>query len=315
MRIHFAISQSVGGGNLRGVWPAWALREAGHEASSGAEVPDDLDVLVVHRPLARNRAGMVDEARRRGVHVVCDEDDALDLAVDIGNEIAREHWTEDVREIHDTALAQADAVTVSTAPLAEHYRHLNPNITVVRNRLPRRYVEMQPQRLAVPTVGYMGLLSTHRHDMRWLRPAMADLVPVLETLGDEWAPLALGIPGSNVLDFTYYPDELYAGLSRWWVGLVPLVDHPFNHSKSWLKALEYMTVGTVPIARRLPEQELLITDGVDGFLVDEPAEMVARANLLAADEATWHQMSAAARARADAEAIEKHVQAWEDALR
>ncbi len=53
------------------------------------------------------------------------------------------------------------------------------------------------------------------------------------------------------------------------VGLAPLVDCPFNHSKSALKYFEYSAMGITTIAQNMSPYSDIITHGENGYLVDD----------------------------------------------
>jgi glycosyltransferase involved in cell wall biosynthesis len=66
------------------------------------------------------------------------------------------------------------------------------------------------------------------------------------------------------------------------VGLVPLLDSPFNRAKSWLKGIEYASLGVPFIASPLPEYRKLAEMGA-GVLADTPQEWYEALTHLLAD--------------------------------
>jgi hypothetical protein len=57
------------------------------------------------------------------------------------------------------------------------------------------------------------------------------------------------------------------------IGLVPLVDIPFNHAKSFLKGIEYSARGIPFVAQDLPEYQYLSSTGV-GRIAHTPDDWV-----------------------------------------
>ena len=66
------------------------------------------------------------------------------------------------------------------------------------------------------------------------------------------------------------------------VGLVPLIDSPFNRAKSWLKGIEYAALGVPFVASPLPEYRKLADLGA-GVLADSPQEWYEAIDMLLTD--------------------------------
>jgi glycosyltransferase involved in cell wall biosynthesis len=225
------------------------------------------------------------------------------------------------QRLHDEAIEQADGLVVSTPRLIEVYGHLNPSHWVCRNYLPAAVGDIRSYlgRGARPvTVGWTGTMAVHEHDLLWLRPhakrALAGCA--LQIVGD------IKCFGALDADATWhhhpYQDDIYALyslMSRCDIGIVPLEPIAFNLSKSWLKAIEFMSVGVPVVATNLPEQAALIDDGVNGFLVDEPAEFADRVQWLATHPVERAEFGVAARKKAQTLALEQHVAEWDAVLR
>jgi glycosyltransferase involved in cell wall biosynthesis len=56
------------------------------------------------------------------------------------------------------------------------------------------------------------------------------------------------------------------------IGVMPIVDTPFNRAKCAFKALEYMACGVPVVASPVGEANYIITENKNGFLADSPAE-------------------------------------------
>lgn len=83
------------------------------------------------------------------------------------------------------------------------------------------------------------------------------------------------------------------------VGLVPLLDTPFNGGKSYVKFLEIAAMGGVGIFSRRPPYVDIVEHGVDGLLVDDnPASWVDVIQGLVEDRSKVRRMAEAAAAKA-----------------
>jgi glycosyltransferase involved in cell wall biosynthesis len=318
MRVRFVASDPYGGGNLRSVWPSEALKDRGIEAVSNLWYPraDEYDVFVVHRPLDQTNVRFIEDVHAAGGKVIVDEDDDLYQLDQTKNEAAKRILGADGAYWHSAALAAADAVTVSTPALATSFAHLNENIQVAYNHLPSWVCELPRPRMnnQYVQIGYAGIIQTHLHDLEWLAIAGEAMMVDAEFtwVGDIEVPRALRTItwASKHYEFQATAPLLYGCMARADIGIVPLLPCPFNEAKSWLKALEYMSLGIPVVATNLPEQSRLIEHGVTGFLADTPGEFAEYVQILVHDEAMRLTMGMAARDKARTLTIDKHVDEW-----
>jgi glycosyltransferase involved in cell wall biosynthesis len=282
-------------------------------------VQGEYDAMLIHRPLYVTYPDMVKRFQAAGAMVICDEDDDLTRIHETKNEIGLMEWVPRAVQAHDIAVTIADGVTVSTEPLKAVYEKLNPNVTVCRNALPAEYLAIRSYlEDDVIRVGWAGITQTHQHDLEWIAPSFEALIrgATFSTIGDGKTPQMLGYYGGprEITEFVASPRELYQTMARADVAFVPLLPCGFNEGKSWLKALEYMTVGVPCVVTDLPEQRLLIDHGVNGFLADTPAHMAGYVQLLVNDPELRHDMARAAKERAAELVIEETAGVWEDAI-
>lgn len=230
---------------------------------------DGADVLVIQRVGSPLSVELIRWAQAQGVAVVVDFDDAM-WCIDPANAAHRE-WNggDRARELHwkwcDEAARQADLVTVTTQALARRYGK-HGRVQVIPNYLPQAAMILwsdldlrQERRAGDPVrIGWAGTLKSHPKDLQVMGDAVSwavrELGAEFHVLGDgKGVADAVGLRPGEVTVHGYVPlTEYHAGLDVFDVGLVPLVDSPFNRAKSWLKAMEYAGRGIAVVASGTP---------------------------------------------------------------
>ncbi len=215
----------------------------------------------------------------------------------------------------------ADAVTVSTPQLGEVLSRFNQNVHVIPNAIPAALLEHEPPRRTdgVITVGWAG---SHTHAMDW---AMVDAELVrylkktrraeLHVMGG-MDPLWSRVPQHRmrVTGWTDSVDE-YRRRLDFHIGLAPLKQHPFNDSKSFIKALEYAACGIPVVASDVGPYRDFVRHGETGWLVRRPGEFLRYLLDLTHDEAMREEMGRNARKQAAEHTLEATAPLWEEALR
>lgn len=312
--ISFVASDLEGGGHLRSVWPAEALRAEGIPAEATMSW-EPAEVVVVHRPLGEDTLERIRELQAQGSRVLVDEDDDLNRVAQTGNKAAIEHCTPERLTRHDLAIQEADGLIVSTPRLAEIYGPRAREVHVAPNRLPAWAFRRRPRMRGPVRVGWAGIVLTHRQDLRWIRPTARAIEAEAEwyLIGDPHTGVVLGIDRARTEPWQPNIAALYALMGRADVGVVPLAPNGFNRAKSWLKALEFMAAGVPVVATDLPEQRRLIRHGTDGYLAGDPETFAEAVLELVRDEELRNRMGAAAQERAR-ELGELRADEWKAAL-
>jgi glycosyltransferase involved in cell wall biosynthesis len=91
-------------------------------------------------------------------------------------------------------------------------------------------------------------------------------------------------------------------VGRFDIGLMPLIDGPWERAKCGYKLIQYMAAGVVPIGARIGENEVIIQDGVNGYLASEPEEWIKKLLILCGN----HQLRSAVGARARETVLAKY---------
>lgn len=206
----------------------------------------------------------------------------------------------------------SDLVTVSTEPLADRMRKLNPNVVVLQNRIDEHMLEIQRTRREKLTIGWSGS-NSHAEDIKvgayGLRKTL-DRNPDVEAhfIGADYRPL-IGRPMRHTGWCTKTVD--FYKLIDFDIGLAPMAPTVFAETKSHIRALEYAALGIPVIASDVAPYRDFVIDGVTGFLVRRDHEWATRLRELVNDEALRTSMGQKAKEVAAEYTIQKGWPEWE----
>jgi hypothetical protein len=153
-------------------------------------------------------------------------------------------------------------------------------------RFPAGRVEVRPPRPLPPLerrwvkIFYHGTAS-HRREHEFLLPVLREVQnrsesTVIEVTGDHALyKMFRSVPRLRVLHPVAWPDYLvHLQASRYDLGLVPLLDTPFNRARSGVKALEVAASGAQGLlSRRSPYTDYAHLPGMH-LVGDEPSEWI-----------------------------------------
>lgn len=183
---------------------------------------------------------------------------------------------------HQRWLAQMNAnLWVSTPWLKAKYADRNPAL-----------VEAQPLAYTSRTcrVFYHGSAS-HREEIEWLKPVIQQCIESnshisFEIIGDQHVnQLYRSIPCVNVVHPMKWPNyQTFLATPGRDIGLAPLLDHPFNQSRSYTKYFDITRAGAVGIYAKPGPWQHLIEHEKNGLLCPmEPQAWIDAILALAAD--------------------------------
>jgi hypothetical protein len=210
---------------------------------------------------------LVNYCQKAGARVICQLDDDYTAHRDIQDVDASIPLM--LSDLYK-GLQRANLTVVATPPLEQVYGRHARRITTVRNYPPERcwHTPLLERDHDVAWMGYVGTESEpmpHRRDFGEVLPAL-DGLNIL-TIGDggivDLVEKFNDLNEFNDSDYAWIdhthvgpqPQEvpygkaipLYQQMSRAEAGICPLAEHDFNRSKSWIKALEFAIVGTIPV--------------------------------------------------------------------
>jgi glycosyltransferase involved in cell wall biosynthesis len=145
----------------------------------------------------------------------------------------------------------------------------------------------------IPCVGWIGQRAT----ADFLRP----LAPLFEQLGrqGEGRFTAIGIDaqqlGLPMASVPWSEDTEVASLRILDVGIMPLLDGPFERGKCGYKLIQYMACGLPVVASPVGVNRQIVEHGVNGFLADTQQEWEDALRTLLADPLLRERMGAAGR--------------------
>lgn len=214
----------------------------------------------------------------------------------------------------EQAMMIASLVQVSTEPLAEKVRKINPNVVVLPNHIDGRLLQLKRPKRDKLTIGWAGG-DSHIRDLLLIAPELKRVLrdnsqAEFHNIGTDYRKL-MQLRGR----FTQWKLQVwdYYTAIDFDIGLAPLVKSTFNESKSHIKALEYMALGIPVIASDVEPYRHLVRHGVNGFLVRQSHEWRSRLRELVNDQAMREEMGRKGKETAAKWTIQSGWHLWEDA--
>jgi len=199
---------------------------------------------------------------------------------------------------HGRLLTSAAACTCGNEYLREFAAQYCPHSIILPTVVDTAAYRPAEGRPANPLViGWIGSPTT------W--PNVRPILPLLRELcaGGEVAVRAVGagsaaeadrFPGLELVDWSENTEV--AEVQRMDIGIMPLVDSPFERGKSGYKLIQYMACGLPAVASPVGVNRTIVTDGGNGFLATTEAEWRQALARLIADRDLRLQMGAKGRA-------------------
>lgn len=344
MKVYVFPADNYGCGWYRLMFAAYHLRSQGHDVevippghprtammkgtirggkTLAVSYPRDADVLVFQRITHQHLAEAIPLYRERGIAVVIDMDDDL-LSIHpknpawVGmhpNSNTKHSWQYAMDACKDATL-----VTVSTPPLLKRYANNAKHGVIIDNYIPAKYLDIEHQDSDV--IGWGGAVSSHPDDLQVTGTAISTMV----SNGSSFAVVGSGkdvqqvlrLPSdwhnaTGIVDIHAWGNALSSTIG---IGIAPLADSKFNHSKSRLKCIEMSALGIPWVASPRAEYKKFHALGV-GLLADRPKHWLRHLQELTRDPELRQEMSAKGREVASELTVEKNswrwMEAWEKA--
>lgn len=153
---------------------------------------------------------------------------------------------------------------------------------------------------SVIIIGWIGTPKTvHFLDvLRDVMPVVAKQFSIqMHVVGAKW-----DCPGVDVRHLPWSEDSETTLVGRFDIGVMPLIDGPWERAKCGYKLIQYMAAGVVPMGARVGENKILIQDGVNGYLASQTEEWIKKLLMLCGNA----ELRSAVGARARETALEKY---------
>jgi glycosyltransferase involved in cell wall biosynthesis len=263
------------------------------------EIHGDLDILIMQRYMNRTLIGDMAKSRQReNLVIVQDIDDWYWGISKLNSAWKQTHpaHNPDININHyKKVVVASDYVTTSTPYLAERLSSFFPskNIHIYENCVDfSRYTPRKHEEEEKPLIGWFGSTAHRSGDLHLLQGVLSQIedqfgfVHVGDMVGKHPDHSAfhedVGIKEESMVQRLplMQPADLYEKGFDYDIGIVPLVDLPFNRSKSWIKGLEYVAAGIPFIASPLPEYKRLKEEYGVGRIAKRPGDWLKHFNEL-----------------------------------
>ncbi len=339
MKVYVYPGDLQGCGYYRLIWPGHVLKALGYDVrlvhpmnnkrlSGGTNadgeliqvsVPSDADVMVFQRVTSKSMINAIRIMRQNGVAVVIDVDDDM-AAIHPANpawaalhpKVTHKHYGEYDWNSAQLACDEATLVTTSSPALINRYARHGRG-TVLYNYVPEATLTI-PHVETPNTFGWGGSLHSHADDPQVCGTAMARLQREgfkFKIVGSPYGTKEAFRLDAEPLTSDIVPiGAWHHELAKLAVGIAPLNDTRFNEAKSWLKMLEYASVGVPPVGSPRAEYRRIHALGV-GLLADNPRDWYRHVRRLLNDDAYRIDMGLAARqVVAERLTIEANAMKW-----
>lgn len=272
--------------------------------------------IVIGQRIAGDNSAWLEMCAEPGLTTVYDIDDNL-LEIDPNNTVPYQIFAP---MVPGTAanIAASQVVTVSTPKLAARLQELNPNVVVLPNYLHSSWISRItfPPPAPGPQPFIVGWAGSPFHGQDFggapetiLAYARREPRAHFHVIGGDPTGGLVGRRVSPFSDMHSYWNNLDFD-----IGLIFLSDNTQNQCKSWVKALEYMGRGIVPVAPNIGQYSDLINHGENGLIYDSLGELPDLL-LTLSDDSQRSKMSDKAMATAAECTIERQVHRWEKVYR
>ena len=261
-----------------------------------------------HRVDRRGAKEMLANWRRSGLKVFFEADDDLFTPFVTHQQLERPNndksraQLEADREAALWVLSKVDGVTVSTQYLASTVRRFtDAPVEVVPNAIDAGWFQQAQAGVSRivpgPVIGWAGGTrpdaDLEQMAQAWSRIAAAHPEVTFAVVGHHPPVVAQHVPPERLLQVPWlHPEDYPMGLVGIDIGCCPLDDHPFNRSKSGIKAFEYSLGGAAVVASPTVYRHV-VDGGRTGFVVETAGQWEEALAILLRDEGIRRRMAEA----------------------
>jgi len=252
------------------------------------------DVLFIYREAALIGPAWIERlGKRLNVPIVYDLDDPIFLTY----RSPASGWSSLLKfplKTH-SLFKMSDRIIAINDIIGDYAKKFNPSVSVVPNIIdPDKFCPAPITRDDVIRIGWSGSYST-MHQLKAvaapLRRLQAKYKVSIRVVGSG----KLEIDGVDLDVRQWTPQTEVSDLQDCDIGIVPLVESPFNKWKFFLKVGQYLAIGLPVVAQKAGSNSDVIKNGINGFVVETEDEWYDRLSLLIENADLRRQMSKAAR--------------------
>jgi len=201
----------------------------------------------------------------------------------------------------EAVAARATAVTVGSPALADWARSSQASRVIeMPSAVDLERYPIQPLPDGPFTIGWIG---TPRNEA-YLRLVAEPLRHLHATYGARLRMIggsrSFSLPGVHIDRVPWRENTEAAELARCHVGIMPLLDGPWEQAKCGYKLIQYMAAARPAVASRVGASTTIVVPGQTGFLAKSTEEWIVALTELAADRERVRTLGRAARQRAEA---------------
>ena len=197
-------------------------------------------------------------------------------------------------------LKRVTACTCGNAYLRDYAARFCPNSIILPTVVDTAAYRPKPKRRGPVTIGWIGSPSTWPN-VRPMLPLLKELIAShkikVRAVGAGEAAIQDRFEGLELIDWTEAGE--IADVQAMDIGIMPLIDQPFERGKSGYKLIQYMACGLPVVASPVGVNGVIVDEGVNGFLASSEAEWRDALVRLIADASLRKEFGNAGRQRAE----------------
>lgn len=254
--------------------PGWRVINLDANAAERFEWSEKADLLVLYQSHDLDLLPLIKRRQQQGKKTLVEYNDNF-YAPSPASPVSKEWSSPLLWQVYETFMNQSDGVIVTGPGLLQLLsQKTSTNIHILENYLPQQpppFEKLWALKGDVMRIGWAGSLG-HMSDLLAIRPLLKEILDldpsiVLHLMGNVAIPDALGLPAARISFTPWGSMEQYF---KFWeavqIGLVPLIDTPYNRCRSDIKAVEISSRGAVPIlTAALPYQAFSAKTGLPGL--------------------------------------------------
>ncbi|MBU1699491.1 MAG: glycosyltransferase family 4 protein [Candidatus Eisenbacteria bacterium] len=246
-------------------------------------------------------------------NLIYDIDDAVDMTPP--------HIRSSGRRFHDQRkpekiLSLCRHLVASTHFLAERFQRERIPTTIIPTPVDTELFQPSgPSARGNPALGWIGTGG----NLYYLKQISDALVSVQREYGCEVVVVSewdFQAPGLEVRNLRWRMEDEVELMSRFDIGLMPLVDNPYTRAKAGYKILQYWATGKAVIASPVGFNRILVHHDINGLLANTMDEWTFQLGRLIRDRDLRARLSAAGRQRVEDEySIERCAVKWDEVFK